>query len=219
MSEKIKIVIADDHTLVRQSIAVALETCENFVVIAQAGNGKVLLDLIQVETPDVIILDLEMPVMDGWEVLPHLKVRFPDCKVVVVSMHFDGLYIKDLVDRGAQGFLPKNTDFETLINAIHEVHDLGYFFSKKISPVIIKELMMSRVIDPFFNETNLTDKELDTLRYICTDKNIREIANKMGVSERTVERYLSTLYEKTKAKTSAGLVLFAIKHNLMSIAY
>ena len=133
MKKKIKIAVADDHTLVRQSIALALETNENFEVIGQAGNGKTLLELLGKNLPDVIVLDLEMPIISGWEVMPLLKKSFPSCKIVVLSMHFDGLYIKDLVDRGAQGFLPKNSDFETLINAIYEVYDLGYFFSKKIS--------------------------------------------------------------------------------------
>jgi DNA-binding NarL/FixJ family response regulator len=215
--KKIKIALADDHTLVRQSIALALETNEQFVVTCQAGNGKILLDQIKKDRPDVIILDLEMPVMSGWETMPHLKKNYPSCKVVVLSMHFDGLYIKDLVNRGAQGFLPKNSDFETLLNAIHEVHDLGYFFSKKISPAIIKELWMSQAIAPYFNDTPLSDKELETLRYICKDKNSKEIAKLLDVSERTVERYFSALFEKTKAKTTAGLVLYAIKKNLMTL--
>jgi DNA-binding NarL/FixJ family response regulator len=218
MTKKIKIIIADDHILVRQSIAVALQTNKKFEVVGQADNGRVLIDLVKQLSPDVIVLDLEMPVMNGWEAMEYLREHHPDCKIVVVSMHFDALFIKDLVEKGARGFLPKNSDFETLINAIHEVNDLGYFFSKKISPNIVKELLMSNAIEPVFLDTNLTDKEIDTLRLICTDKNTKEIAERLNVSDRTVERYKSSLYEKTKAKTSAGLVLYALKNNIVVIS-
>lgn len=217
MAEKIKVIIADDHILVRQSIAMALQTNKKFLVTGQADNGKVLLELVKIQKPDVVVLDLEMPVMNGWEAMDHLKKHHPSCKVVVVSMHFDGLFIKDLVEKGARGFLPKNSDFETLINAIHEVNDLGYFFSKKISPNIVKELLMTNAIEPMFRDTKLTEKEVDTLRLICTDRNTKEIALRLKVSDRTIERYKSNLYEKTKAKTSAGLVLYALKNNIITI--
>jgi DNA-binding NarL/FixJ family response regulator len=216
MTQLIKIVIADDHILVRQSIALALQTNNKFQVTGQADNGKALLDLVKAKRPDVVILDLEMPVMNGWEALEHLRKNYPQCKVVVVSMHFDGLFIKDLVEKGARGFLPKNSDFETLINAIHEVNDLGYYFSKKISPNIVKELLMTNAITPMFLDTKLTERELDTLRLICADKGTKEIAVRLRVSDRTIERYKSILYEKTKTKTSAGLVLYALKNNIIA---
>src|SRR5690349_19125311 len=121
MSKKIKIIIADDHNLVRQSMALALATDPSLVVVGQAENGKELIGMIGQNQPDVILLDLQMPVMDGWETLDHIKKHYNDCKVVVVSMHFEGVLIRDLVAKGAHGFLPKNSDFETLISAIHEV--------------------------------------------------------------------------------------------------
>jgi len=217
MPGKIKIVIADDHILVRQSLALALATNKNFAVLGQADNGKALLELVKNGPPDVILLDLEMPVMTGWDTLDQLTLYYPECKVVIVSMHLEGLFIKDLVKKGARGFLPKNSDFETLLNAIHEVNDLGYYFSKKISPFIVKELLMENEIKPIFKESNLTDKEIETLMLICNDKNTKEIASLLKVSDRTIERYKSSLYEKTKAKTSAGLVLFALKNNVITL--
>lgn len=216
MSEKIKIAIADDHNLVRQSIALALECEPAFKIVGQAGNGLALLEIVEKQSPGVIILDLEMPVMNGWETLDRLKKEYPDCKVIILSMHFEGLLIKDLIAKGARGFLPKNSDFETLINAIYEVNDVGYFFSKKISHVLVKELLMSNTIAPSFNESPLTEKEMKTLILICNDKLTVEIAAELSVSERTIERYKMGLYKKTKAKTSAGLVLYALKNNLFS---
>jgi DNA-binding NarL/FixJ family response regulator len=217
MGEKIKIIIADDHNLVRQSIALALNCDPAFEVVGQAENGKVLVELVEKFNPNVIILDLEMPVMNGWEVLEYLKKNRPECKAVVVSMHFEGLLIKDLVAKGACGFLPKNSDFETLINAIYEVNDLGYFFSKKINRNIVKELLATNSITPSFNDVKLTEKEYQTLHLICADKPTKEIAEQLNVSERTIERYKSSLFAKTKAKTQAGLVLFALKNSYISI--
>ncbi len=216
MTEKVSIIIADDHNLVRQSISVALETQKGFKVVGQAENGKVLLELVRIHKPDVVILDLEMPVMNGWEALDEIREHFPSCKVVILSMHFEGLLIRDLVVRGARGFLPKSSDFETLINAIYEVNHLGYFFSKKISSSIVQELLMSKVIDPSFRQFNLNEGEIDTLLMICDDKTTKEIAMKLEVSDRTVERHKTSLYRKTNAKTTAGLVLFALKNNLIS---
>src|SRR5690606_42023529 len=124
---------------------------------------------------------------------------------------------QDTLENRARGFLPKNSHFETLVNAIHDVNNVGYFFSKNISGTIVKELLMSRTITPSFNQFKLTDKESDALMLICQDKLTKEIACTMKVSERTIERYKTCLYEKTKAKTSAGLVLYALKNNMFTL--
>jgi len=128
-------------------------------------------------------------------------------------MHFENVILKDLITKGVRGFLPKNSDFETLINAIYEVNDLGYFFSRKISKSIVRELLIANEISPKYGKVTLTEKEKETLRLICLDKVPKEIAEEMKVSERTIDRYRSCLYEKTGTKTSAGLVLFALKNN------
>ena len=199
----------------RESLALALQTNVGFRIVGQAENGEQLLEIVRQRQPDVVLLDLDMPVMNGWQAMDHLKKNHPECKIVIVSMHFEGLYIKDLVEKGARGFLPKNSDFETLLNAIQEVSDLGYFFSKKISPKIVKELLMTNAIEPEFRLSQLTEKETETLKLVCSDKSNKEIAEELGLSERTVERYKSSLYEKTKARTSAGLVLYALKNNIV----
>jgi DNA-binding NarL/FixJ family response regulator len=217
MAQKIKIAIADDHNLVRESFALALQTDSNFQIVFQAENGRELIEEIPKVRPDVVILDLEMPVMNGWDALTHLKKYSPATKVVIVSMHFQGLIIKDLVARGAHGFLPKNADFETLINAIYEVHDLGYFFSRKINNSIVRELLSSNSINPLFRDASLSEGELTTLHLVCEDKVTREIAEIMGMTERTVERYRSSLYKKTKTKTPAGLFLYALKNNIITV--
>jgi DNA-binding NarL/FixJ family response regulator len=214
--DKIKIAIADDHNLVRQTIARSLESDKNYKVIGQAENGASLLEIIRRETPDLVILDIEMPVMDGLQVLDVLKAEFPEIRTIVLSMHFDNLFITDLINRGARGFLPKNSDFDNLLNAISEVMSTGYFFAKKVNMHLVKELVDKNSIRPAFSTPKLTEKEEQVLDLICHDKMIKDIADIMEVSERTVERYKTGLYEKTRARTVVGLVLFAIKNNLFS---
>ena len=217
MSDKIKIAIADDHTLVSQSLARCLETDKEFLVVGIAENGKELIEIIKKTKPDVIILDLHMPVMNGWETLEYIQEKNILCKIIVMSMNLESSSIKDLTAKGVRGFLPKNTDFETFINAIHEVNNLGYFFDKKINLNIVKELLSINAINPTFKKINLTGQEKETLLQICADKLTKEIASDMKVTERTIERYKTNLYTKTQAKTSAGLFLFALKHNYISL--
>jgi DNA-binding NarL/FixJ family response regulator len=217
MSGKIKIAIADDHTLVSQSLTRCLETNKKFTVVGIAGNGKELIEIIKKMKPDVIILDLQMPVMNGWETLDYLQAQDLECKIIVMSMLLESSSIKDLTSKGVRGFLPKNTDYETFINAINEVNSLGYFFDKKINLSIVKELLSVNAINPVFRKVYLTEKEKETLLQICADKLTKEIALDMHVTDRTIERYKTSLYEKTHAKTSAGLLLFALKHNYISL--
>lgn len=217
MKDKIKIAIADDHTLVTQSLARCLESDKKMQVVGTAENGKVLIEIIKKSKPDVIILDLQMPVMNGWETLDYLNEKNIPCKIIVMSMLLESSSIKDLTAKGVRGFLPKNTDFETFINAIHEVNNLGYFFDKKINLNIVNELIATNAIHPTFNQTELTEKEIETLILICEDNLTKEIASNMKVTDRSVERYKTSLYEKTQAKTTAGLVLFALKNNYYSL--
>lgn len=202
--------------MMRQTLARSLELEPQFQVVGQAENGQDLLQIIAEQQPDVILLDIEMPVMDGFAVLDELYTRDDSPRVLVLSMHFDDNIVKDVINRGARGMLPKNADFETLLNAIEEVMASGYYFSKKINLVLIQDMMARQKVRPSFGSPKLTYQEARLLDLICEDRMNKEIAEIMEVSPRTLERYKTSLYEKTKAKTIVGLVLFAIKHNYFS---
>jgi DNA-binding NarL/FixJ family response regulator len=214
VDQKIKIVVADDHCLFRQSIARALETEPEFEVTGEVPDGKALLDYLAGNTADVILLDLEMPILSGWIALEKINHLFPETKVIIVSMHFEGVMIKELMSKGAKGFLPKNSDFEILVKAIHDVNSGGYFISKEFSEGLLRDSMKYTPSLPL-DDRSLTQKEIETLILICKDKLIKEIADELNVSERTVERYRSNIYEKTRAKTPAGLVMYALKNKLI----
>lgn len=216
-TKKIKIAIADDHNLFRQSVAMALKMDPVFELVGQAENGKDLLDILGKNPVDVVLLDLEMPVMNGWKTQEHIKADYPHCKVVIVSMYFEELMIKELINNGARGFIPKDSDFETLISAIHEVNNSGYFFHKKISKSVVNELVESNNIQPVYNEVNLSDKEVEVLLEICKDKLNKEISETLFLSERTIERIKTNLFTKTDTQTNAGLVLFAIKNKFFKV--
>lgn len=215
MKQKIKIAIADDHELVTQSFALALKSDPRLEVVALAKNGKQLLDLIAKKKPHIILLDLEMPIMDGWETLNYLKNHKSTYKVIVVSMYFQRTWIKELSDLGARGFLPKSANFETLTNAIHEVHNLGFYFSEKNTKKIVRKLVQHKSLSNDFQIIELSELEIQALKLICKDKGIKEIADSLHVSIRTAERTRVALYDKTKTKTPAGLFLFALKNQLV----
>lgn len=214
---KIKIVVTDDHNLFRQSVAMALKMDPAFELVGQAENGMELLNILNLKEVDVVLLDLEMPIMNGWKTLEHLKKDYAYIRVVIVSMHFEELMIKELVRAGARGFIPKNSDFETLLSAIHEVYNSGYFFDKKISKTVVSDLVSNNNIAPVFKLVDLDERELEVLLHICNDKLSKEIAEFMRISERTLERIKAGLFRKTETQTNAGLVLYAIKNKLINL--
>lgn len=214
MDQKIKILVADDHCLFRQSIAKALETEPDFKVIGEVPDGEALINYLNNHSADVILLDLELPMLSGWQALEKITRAFPKTKVIVVSMRFESMMIKELMSKGAKGFIPKNSDFNILVKAIHDVSEGGYFISKGFSEGLLRDSVKYSPSLPT-DERSLTRKEIETLILICKDKLTKEIAEELKVSERTVERYRSNIYEKTKAKTPAGLVIYALKNKLI----
>lgn len=216
MSKQIKIAIVDDHDLVCESFALALKTNNAFKVVATANNGKQLIELLSSTKPDIILLDLEMPIFNGWDTLEYLHKNLIPCRTIVVSMHFRTQWINDLASKGARGFLPKNIDLLTLTNAILEVNTVGYYFSSKVNKKLVSELVATNRIFPTFSSANLNPSEIQVLRLICQDKITKEIADSINSSVRTAERIRATLYEKTNTRTPAGLLLFALKQGIVS---
>ncbi|MFN4123856.1 MAG: response regulator [Flavobacteriales bacterium] len=217
----IKVILTDDHKLFRSGIKSLLHTFDDFQVIAEAGNGQELLDILAQgnESPDVIMLDLEMPVMDGMETLKNLKTRYPDVKCVVLSMHDDEKFIIHMMELGARGYLLKNAEPEDIDQAIRSVAQTGYHFSDKISRIMLQGLVKKEKVKPVFqNKEALSEREVEVLRLICEELTAAEIAEKLFISPRTVEGHRNKLMEKTGAKNIAGLVVYAMKEGLYEVS-
>ena len=212
--DKINIVIADDHKLFRKGIVALLSDFNFLNEINEAANGSELLDLLsKLELfPDVVLLDLRMPVMDGVEAHQHIRKLYPDLKVIILTMEDDEQYILHLISEGVNGYLLKNADPEEMEMAILKVVKNGYYFSDDISAMLIKNLKKKEKAEVSFN-LDFTEREIQALELICKEYSNAEIAEAMKISIRTAEGYKLKLLEKSGAKNIAGLVILSLKYN------
>jgi DNA-binding NarL/FixJ family response regulator len=216
--EKINIAIADDHKLFRKGIIALLSDFEFVNKTFEASNGAELLGLLSKldVLPDLILLDLRMPVMDGVEAHQNIKELYPDIKVIILTMEDDEQYILHLISEGVNGYLLKNADPDEMELAIQKVHENGFYFAENISAMIIKSMHRKDKHENILNP-EFTERELEALALICKDFSNAEIAEEMGIAIRTVEGYKLKLLDKSGAKHIAGLVILAIKYNWVSI--
>jgi DNA-binding NarL/FixJ family response regulator len=217
-NDKINIVITDDHKLFRKGIIALLDDFDFIDEINEASNGAELLELLSgMKTlPDVILLDLRMPVMDGVEAQQKIRNLYPDVKVIILTMEDDEQYILHLISEGVNGYLLKNADPEEMEMAIIKVVKYGFYFSDDISLLVMKNLNKKEKAETIFNP-DFNERELQVLELICKEYSNGEIAEAFDVSIRTAEGYRQKLVEKSGAKNIAGLVVLALKYNWVTI--
>jgi DNA-binding NarL/FixJ family response regulator len=211
----IKVAIADDHALFRAGVKTALSVKKDVELIAEADNGMQLLNLLRHIEPDVILLDIQMPIMDGITTLPEIRKIYPHIKVIILSMHNDHSMISKLMEIGANSYLTKNSDSETIYQAIKTCYEQEFFFNELTNKALLTGLRTKRVEVPSPEEAHLTDKEVKILKLMCEEKTTKEIADIVDISPRTVEAIRDKLKFKTGAKSMAGLVMYAVKHGIL----
>lgn len=218
MKKKINVVITDDHRLFRKGIRALLLDFDFTGYVKEAENGEELLALLAEETilPDVILLDLRMPVMDGVEAQKMIKKLYPQIRTIILTMEDDDQFIIHLVNEGVNGYLLKNADPDEMEMAIKKVVEQGFFFSNDISKLVMSSLVNKEKHDPLLN-IDITERELEILELICAELTAIQIGDKLSLSARTIEGYRRRLMEKTRTKNMAGLVIFAIKNHLVKI--
>lgn len=216
MNSKIKIALADDHELFRKGMKALLSDYPEIEIVAEASNGKELISQIAKTKFDMVLLDLQMPVMDGVETAEYLQAKHPDIKVIIVTMHNEEGFIHHLISKGARGFLLKNQEIEVVVEAIHAVNENGYYFNETTSLAMIKGLVEANEIKPVFNVvSSFTEKELEVIHLISKEKTNKEIAELLFLSPRTIETHRENILKKTKAKNSIGIVMYALKHKII----
>ena len=215
MKVKKTIAVVDDQYLFRQGLVSLLREYDELDVIMEASNGHELLEKLKDKKPDVLLLDLEMPLMDGIETTIALKNQFPDIKIIILSMHTDDEFIIHLLEKGASGFLPKDKDIEGVVDAIRCVLENGYYFDERISNAMLKGLVKTKKVIPSFSTQYLSEREIIVVNLICKEYTNKEIADKLCLSPRTIDAYRSTILLKTGAKNTAGIVMYAVKYNLL----
>jgi DNA-binding NarL/FixJ family response regulator len=216
---KINIAIADDQKLFRKGMAALINSFDDMAIVFEAENGKQLLQLCgeAMQKPDIILLDLSMPEMNGLEALKILKEDHPKIKVVILSSHEVENFILATIQAGANGYLAKNAEPEEVELAISEVYKNDFYFTMPMLAIMRKGLVKKASLVSLDNENNLTAREKEVLKLICKQFNSHEIAEKLFLSNRTVEGHRNNLLLKTGSRNTAGLVLFALKHKLLDL--
>jgi DNA-binding NarL/FixJ family response regulator len=216
--EPIKVLIADDHVLYRAGVKTALSTKKDIKIIAEADNGMHLINMLKMIQPDVILLDIQMPVMDGIGALPEIKKNWPHIKVIMLTMMDDHSMITKLMELGANSYLSKTSDSEIIYEAIKTCYEQEYYFNTLTNKALLTNLKIKNTITPqkiVQMEANLNDKDILILKLMCEEKSTKEIADIVDLSPRTVEAIRDKLKVKTGAKSTAGLIMYAVKHNIL----
>jgi DNA-binding NarL/FixJ family response regulator len=217
-TDPIRVIIADDHVLYRAGVKTSLSTRKDIKVIAEADNGMHLLNLIRNIEADVILLDIQMPIMDGIATLPELKKIAPHTKVIMLTMVEDNSMITKLMELGANSYLSKTSDIEIIYEAIKTCYEQDYYFNSLTNKALLTNLKQRNMPAPHqlvSQEAQLSEKETTILRLMCEEKSTKEIADLVELSPRTVEAIRDKLKVKTGSKTTAGLIMYAVKHKII----
>jgi DNA-binding NarL/FixJ family response regulator len=216
----IKVAIADDHKIFRKGVILSLRPYNNIRFVLEADHGQQLLDGLQdistEDKPDVILMDLRMPMKDGIETTKQVAKQFPQIHIIALTMFEDERFVSHMMEIGANGYLLKSADPAEIKRAIMEVMSKGYYLNNFVNRILLKKSHSKTKAIPTLNsEITLNDRERDVIKYICMEFTAQEIAQKLEVSPRTVEAIKDRLMERFGAKNTAGLVFFAVKNNLV----
>ena len=215
-NKKIEVAIADDHSLMRSALAKLINTFEGYSVVMEADNGKDLRAKIMKHViPDIVLLDVNMPEMDGFEATQWLYKNYPQIKVLALSMMSDEKTIIKMFRLGAKGYLLKNTDPVELKKALDAIIDKNVYLSEYVSNKLISGLHHDA--DAVQKEFVLNEREREFMRLTCSELSYKEIAEKMNISPRTVDDYRQSLFNKLKVHSRVGLVMYAIKNGIAEI--
>lgn len=217
----IKIAIADDESLFRKGMKLLLENDSSDMQVAlEAGDGDDLLRQLRASgsLPDVLLLDLNMPNTSGVEAAKIIREEFPGLKIIVLSTYFSNAFIINMIELGAAAYLPKDSDPEEVRRTILEVMQNGFSYNQKVLEVIRDNMVLkTKPKMPSSFHVELTSREREILQLICEECTTGEIAEKLFISPRTVEGHRNHLLEKLGCKNVAGLVVYAVQHNLVKV--
>jgi DNA-binding NarL/FixJ family response regulator len=213
--EKLNIIIVDDHEFFRNGLKMVINRLKFARVIGEATNGSEFLALLAKKEPDIVLIDIQMPVMNGIEATRKALEEYPDLKILALTMFDDEEYVQSMIDAGAKGFLLKNITKEVLDQALQAIQSGNNYYSPELWEFFTKKVV--REPRPDDDDVQLTRREKEILALICDGLSNKEIADRLSISERTVIGHKSNLLSKTNTKSSVGLLSYAIKNRLVEI--
>ncbi|MEQ9301820.1 MAG: response regulator transcription factor [Cyclobacteriaceae bacterium] len=214
---KIKIIVVDDHALVRQGIISMLASVDAIEITGEAENGVLAMELLESGLPDILLVDINMPKMDGVTLSEKAIELYPDLKVIILSMDVTMGYVKKSIQAGVKGYIPKDSSRDTLIEAITKVHNGEKFFSERVSEVILKGFYENDLSDKPKKTGDLSKREEEVLKLIASGMSNRDIADKLFISIRTVDAHRNHIIQKLKLRSTAELVKYAIKNQIIEL--
>jgi DNA-binding NarL/FixJ family response regulator len=216
---KHKIILVDDHKMFRDGLKFVINQMDNMEVIAEASNGLQFLEILEKQKPDLVLMDISMPELDGIQATQQATAKYPDIKILVISMYGDEEYYYQMIQAGVMGFVLKESGKGELENAITAVLNGENYFSQKLLREIIVNINSPAKSKKLQNsaDNSLTKRELEILQCISEGLSNAQIAEKLFISIRTVEGHKSNLISKTGVKNTISLVMYALKHNLVDL--
>ena len=214
MSNKLNVFIVDDHDLFREGLRYLLSKSPLIGNVSEAGSGADFLQRLSAEMPDAVLMDIEMPGMNGIEATKRAVAQYPQLKVIALSMYGHESFYTDMIDAGAKGFLLKNSRFEDVIRAVEEVAAGHNYFSPEILDAIVRNLHTKKNTKI---DADLSKREIEVLLNICKGQSNQEIAETLNISKRTVDKHRENILLKTDSKNTAELVVYAIKNQIFIV--
>lgn len=208
------ILIVDDHTLFRKGMEMIVKSFEETGSTRTCANGKEAMEILKSEKVDLILLDLEMPIMDGWETARKVLKQYGDVRIVMVSSHESLEVISELIELGVHSYLLKDSEPEEVHRAISYIINNDFYYNQIVSKALHKKIIHSK--EHILEKIDLTKRELEIVNLICQEMTMKEISEKLFLSEQTVHTHRKNIMKKTESKNAVSLVKYAIKNNIVS---
>jgi two-component system invasion response regulator UvrY len=217
-NNKMKVALADDHILLRNGLAGLINSFDDYTVIFEADNGTDFQKKIKKDdAPDLVLMDINMPTMDGFATAQWLKQNYPLTKVLALSMYDNENSIIRMFKAGARGYILKDCEPSELKAALDSIIKKGYYYSELVTGKLIHSINKLDEDGDVRNLSPLNEREIQFLKFACTEMTYKEIADKMFLSPRTIDGYRDALFEKLNLKTRVGLVMYAIKNGIVQV--
>ena len=217
-SNQIKIAIADDHKIFRDGIKMALSNKENLKILWEAEDGKDMMHKITIKMPDVLLMDIRMPEIDGINAIQILRKEYKSIKIIVLTMYDDQQMISKMMEMGANAFLTKTTDPEEIYEAIVTCMNDDYYFNDLVNAAVMGKLMQKKSVRQIYGDSlpvTFSEKEIKILQLLSEDKTTEEISKVIFLSPRTIETIRQNMKSKVNAKTIGGLIMYAMRNKLI----